>query len=333
MSNSFDTCSGATRPAVRPSYSALRPRCLNDPITIKRYCVARHLTTVNDTKLLPGGTASQLTRRGAAVGEATAHADWYSDPMPARCSAAVNWSMTLVASSPRSLKVPPVYPRVCGGTEDARRVRRCHQGLSPRVRGNQILPALKDGNERSIPACAGEPGGGSGLRGVRGVYPRVCGGTPCWEEKTSCGGGLSPRVRGNRSGPAESWCGSGSIPACAGEPPTWSSGRPCRRVYPRVCGGTSTDLSEGDLTAGLSPRVRGNPCQERRKVYGDLNVGLSPRVRGNQERAGPQGADHGSIPACAGEPMSDYGVYALYEVYPRVCGGTSQKDGQTGRPM
>src|SRR5579863_10502135 len=33
MSRSLSTCSGATRLAVRPSYSALRPRCLNDPIT------------------------------------------------------------------------------------------------------------------------------------------------------------------------------------------------------------------------------------------------------------------------------------------------------------
>jgi len=32
MSRSFATCSGATRLAVRPSYSALRPRCLNDLI-------------------------------------------------------------------------------------------------------------------------------------------------------------------------------------------------------------------------------------------------------------------------------------------------------------
>ena len=35
MSRSFSTCSGATRLAVRPSYSALRPRCLNDRITLQ----------------------------------------------------------------------------------------------------------------------------------------------------------------------------------------------------------------------------------------------------------------------------------------------------------
>ena len=33
-------------------------------------------------------------------------------------------------------------------------------------------------------------------------------------------------------------------------------------------------------------------------------------------------ANEGSIPACAGEPMSDYEHVAYGTVYPRVCGGT-----------
>ena len=55
----------------------------------------------------------------------------------------------------------PVYPRVCGGTY------RRHwtpgtvhmNGLSPRVRGNQICSntPMHGSYERSIPACAGEP--------------------------------------------------------------------------------------------------------------------------------------------------------------------------------
>ena len=35
-------------------------------------------------------------------------------------------------------------------------------------------------------------------------------------------------------------------------------------------------------------------------------------------------ANEGSIPACAGEPMSDYEVRRL-TVYPRVCGGTGRQ--------
>ena len=49
--------------------------------------------------------------------------------------------------------------------------------------------------------------------------------------------------------------------------------------------------------------------------------GLSPRVRGSPFRANALGADDGSIPACAGEPMSPYLQQTVDAVYPRVCGG------------
>ena len=92
---------------------------------------------------------------------------------------------------------------------------------------------------RSIPACAGEPGARHQIFYRDTVYPRVCGGTVgCnvshWRKQ-----GLSPRVRGNPGtaipigGPV--W----SIPACAGEPCRLSCLRRLRKVYPRVCGGTS----------------------------------------------------------------------------------------------
>ena len=72
----------------------------------------------------------------------------------------------------------------------------------------------------------------------------------------------------------------GSIPACAGEP-RLSTGRPTLgRVYPRVCGGTTTSR--------LWPRY---------------TWGLSPRVRGNQMASVPIEERQGSIPACAGEPF------------------------------
>ena len=75
--------------------------------------------------------------------------------------------------------------------------------------------------------------------------------------------GLSPRVRGNHEPPGARSLGLRSIPACAGEPvehlckvfPEW--------VYPRVCGGTLVRHLEPTTLWGLSPRVRGNPEQER----------------------------------------------------------------------
>ena len=75
----------------------------------------------------------------------------------------------------------------------------------------------------------------------------------------------------------------------------------CRggRVYPRVCGGTVLSLDERGAGSGLSPRVRGNHF---------LPHGLL-RARG-------------SIPACAGEPITKDSCCARVKVYPRVCGGT-----------
>ena len=51
-----------------------------------------------------------------------------------------------------------VYPRVCGGTGNVLFVRVRRYGLSPRVRGNHEAWMGPNGRQRSIPACAGEPG-------------------------------------------------------------------------------------------------------------------------------------------------------------------------------
>ena len=79
-------------------------------------------------------------------------------------------------SAARSSSWSWVYPRVCGGAHPLQEIRRCEEGLSPRVRGSRRRSALIDRPAGSIPACAGEPRqdreGGSMSR----VYPRVCGG-------------------------------------------------------------------------------------------------------------------------------------------------------------
>ena len=70
--------------------------------------------------------------------------------------------------------------------------------------------------------------------------------------------GLSPRLRGNLNvlgaGPASV----GSIPAPAGEPQNQQMALSLRWVYPRACGGTWGNIQSGTITAGLSPRLRGN---------------------------------------------------------------------------
>ena len=112
----------------------------------------------------------------------------------------------------------PVYPRVCGGTTAAKWAEPVDMGLSPRVRGNPARNLAAAKAERSIPACAGEPGRAIDAGHHAGVYPRVCGGTASLARRSASPAGLSPRVRGNRAFVESGAGGAGSIPACAGEP-------------------------------------------------------------------------------------------------------------------
>ena len=256
-----------------------------------------------------------------------------------------------------------VYPRVCGGTVLVARLVDGFYGLSPRVRGNHKENKLAPDLQRSIPACAGEPSSRAGKRGRDGVYPRVCGGTYLSYLDKLLFRGLSPRVRGNLMRRFGARFRSGSIPACAGEPPRARRGRGQQRVYPRVCGGTLAGLPASLRESGLSPRVRGNrpaggarragarsipACagepspatmlRSRRWVYPRVcggtrptgmqdrpGRGLSPRVRGNRRRRRDADCWQGSIPACAGEPVRGRMQAAVLRVYPRVCGGTKHR--------
>ena len=167
------------------------------------------------------------------------------------------------------------------------------------MRGNQRAHA---GRQGSIPARAGEPCHCRGWYRRPRVYPRACGGTNARLVIGTQINGLSPRVRGNHSGPRALGDDRGSIPARAGEPcpaPRWT--RPSR-VYPRACGGTtyiSRDRSE--------------------------SVGLSPRVRGNLDLPQEHPLADGSIPARAGEPASRATRNCRPRVYPRACGGTNAR--------
>ena len=192
-----------------------------------------------------------------------------------------------------------VYPRVCGGTFDRRKHGIDKRGLSPRVRGNQEAVGRRGPQERSIPACAGEPAPPRVRHLERRVYPRVCGGTvSIWKEAARTNG-LSPRVRGNPPLTGTEPITYRSIPACAGEPRSAASCRCTAKVYPRVCGGT--------FSAGRTRRP---------------SRGLSPRVRGNRRSATSARHSRRSIPACAGEPSMDNSNLQTNQVYPRVCGGT-----------
>ena len=136
-------------------------------------------------------------------------------------------------------------------------------------------------------------------RSGKRVYPRVCGGTRDLRAPLPPCRGLSPRVRGNRRREQPGQVGDRSIPACAGEPNRSRFYQEDDRVYPRVCGGT--------------------PCCWIVRLS---TTGLSPRVRGNHRHIPTRQRCPGSIPACAGEPLTGGGDIGGGRVYPRVCGGT-----------
>ena len=168
---------------------------------------------------------------------------------------------------------------MCGGTKSRVAPQIWAKGLSPRVRGNLEVELRVKTLSGSIPACAGEPSAaGWGCRSLE-VYPRVCGGTPPEMTPQMEMQGLSPRVRGNPAGNDAANGNAGSIPACAGEPPSRTWNRSSPSVYPRVCGGTGYTSPPAGAQMGLSPRVRGNPSE-----------------RASSESIGR------SIPTCAGEP-------------------------------
>ena len=112
------------------------------------------------------------------------------------------------------------------------------------------------------------------------VYPRVCGGNNMIPEIWHARLGLSPRVRGKLNAARAGKRIEGSIPACAGETPIAANNVHSNAVYPRVCGGNTTEDIDTSDTEGLSPRVRGKPPP-------DAPILPMPR----------------SIPACAGETL------------------------------
>ena len=164
------------------------------------------------------------------------------NPFKSGANSAIDGSIPACAGEPAATIATPiavkVYPRVCGGTSTWSLATPSPEGLSPRVRGNQPRRIHAPFSDRSIPACAGEPPHSSNGRHCVQVYPRVCGGTTAGPSFDLRAAGLSPRVRGNRAVLPPAVRRIGSIPACAGEPPPYTSRCARPEVYPRVCGGT-----------------------------------------------------------------------------------------------
>ena len=165
-----------------------------------------------------------------------------------------------------------VYPRGCGGTQADPPLEPSRGGLSPRVRGNPMIPMKPPRRQGSIPAGAGEPPNLAPAGFPRRVYPRGCGGTTRSATWVVPEPGLSPRVRGNRGRDLRGAADRRSIPAGAGEPLPFPRPRALGKVYPRGCGGTDVLRADLGFFPGLSPRVRGNREDEKRGFVFDRSI-------------------------------------------------------------
>ncbi len=195
----------------------------------------------------------------------------------------------------------PGHPRVCGENLVGERGRWQADGPSPRVRGEhstgrhdvarvRAIPACAGRTPRrqrslptgcrAIPACAGRtPEAGPARTPIAGPSPRVRGELDAclWSRDTGTG---HPRVCGENSGQrAPCHRLRRAIPACAGR--TIASQALLRisaGPSPRVRGELMGRKHAGTIKSGPSPRVRGERCDEARITV--VMIGPSPRVRG-----------------------------------------------------
>ena len=110
-----------------------------------------------------------------------------------------------------------VYPRGCGGNGRSAVPLRPKMGLSPWVRGKLPAPGLREASRGSIPVGAGETQRIQPACPGQRVYPRGCGGNPCWMNVSRMMAGLYPWVRRKRRHGQPRLLIAGSIPVGAGE--------------------------------------------------------------------------------------------------------------------
>ena len=139
-----------------------------------------------------------------------------------------------------SVHLLEVYPRVYGESHVMAKLSASNLGLSPRVRGIREPAFRVATDQRSIPACTGNPIRRPTGCCTRRVYPRVYGESAAGSFAVVPAAGLSPRVRGIRRCAAGADVVRGSIPACTGNPGASTMPRSTSWVYPRVYGESTT---------------------------------------------------------------------------------------------
>ncbi len=150
-----------------------------------------------------------------------------------------------------------VHPRVCGEHNYYAASAASSSGSSPRMRGTLTSTHEKIGQNRFIPAYAGNMLFTHNARRGGTVHPRVCG----EHRKPKTGDlpryGSSPRMRGTYRTIKVYIAKTRFIPAYAGNILTQGQRAYILAVHPRVCGEHRTPSPTTVRQFGSSPRMRG----------------------------------------------------------------------------
>ena len=194
----------------------------------------------------------------------------------------------------------PDHPRACGANVADLVELVCEPGSSPRVRG-KLVPNLRfGGDDRIIPARAGQTMSCLISLTSASDHPRACGANMGMTQKLKDKYGSSPRVRGKRALLRLPIATVRIIPARAGQTALETQIQALETDHPRACGANAM-LKNGAYTGnGSSPRVRG------KHLAGDY------RVR-----------RHRIIPARAGQTKDADKAASDSSDHPRACGANS----------
>ncbi len=192
---------------------------------------------------------------------------------------------------------PAVHPRACGERMSGAHTNRRDRGSSPRVRGTRYFCQCASGQNRFIPARAGNARGRRSFLGCASVHPRACGERVSAPKRKISTSGSSPRVRGTHVLPMLCFQITRFIPARAGNASRSSTSSIDRTVHPRACGERLFTADPMGCDCGSSPRVRGTHP-------GHVCISVPLRF----------------IPARAGNATPYEAPYVPETVHPRACG-------------
>jgi len=190
--------------------------------------------------------------------------------IPARAGNATSMSACAIPAA--------VHPRACGERSVGSVLMAQLIGSSPRVRGTPVHGLAGCGQDRFIPARAGNANRSRRSRTPRSVHPRACGERETHRHQGIDIFGSSPRVRGTRYVPRYPSARVRFIPARAGNAWCGCSSLGVETVHPRACGERRANVAPPSDRRGSSPRVRGTRGRSRR---GKLHERFIPARAGN----------------------------------------------------